>query len=246
MDWIILQNNVLDSLKEAAKPYKVRVSRNYIGLYKNISPLFWCAKVLTDPWNRHIDHLLEINVEIMLGPLEYDALYAAITNPDTGIRKVTDGYRASGFGLDTFCKKTYTFPLDPIESANETVQANAFKEIADIILLDVLQIVDNIVKMISTEYGSIFDFFIAHKDERLMFAGLSYIYYKEYKKAIACFTEAERQKKNWNLCFGDPYRYFHQVCIDYCIVMLSEGTWKNENVFHGIRKSRISNLFKNY
>lgn len=221
-----IQYELLDYLKEIARPRKVKVSRKCLGMYKKEKSVFWRAEIRED-----YSYLGEGNcyvLKVSIKPLVYDDLRFAITEPGENI-KYTDVLRANrGFAFYEFFNKPY------IIEDNEAEKSERLNEIAKQIFEDTMVAVSDFLKMIDAKHGDFHHYIISLRNDEPMLAGLSCMALQEYSAAINCFSQAECTGRYWNLAYGALSRLFHNVCIDYCTIMLIGSQWKKEYVFSGI------------
>lgn len=222
---------LIKKILEVGKPYKIKKTPQFVGIYKNVGTLFWAASIGLH--SQSLDQI-QLALNIKIKPTEFDDIDAIITRPGTDL-KCTDSYRANpGYHFFTISQKIYSFD-SCIDVGNEkSNQDDALLEISQVILSDILREVENFTQIISTEYGDIYHYFIAKSNKEPMYAGLSHICFREYEKAIDCFELADEKKKFPHLSIRKHGRYFHQVCCDYCKALSSGIEWKDEYVVNGL------------
>lgn len=231
MDADQVYRQFLKQLAVEAKPYRVKVSRNCIGMYQNMGDFFWRALIRPEP---KPDGNIRLNTQVEIKPLRFDALFFEIAEPGRKV-KITDLVRANrGFAFYTI--ESFSAAIE--NSAVEESMGKASKQILE----QSQAAVDTFLQQVNTQAENIYEYFIAQCDKEPMLAGLSYMCLGNYEDSKKCFQKAEHDGKIWRFSFGPARRYLHCVLSDYCECMLTGSTWKEEFVTDGLNESNRRRL----
>ena len=226
-----INKQLVKEIVELGKPHKIRNSPQYIGIYKREGNLFWAATIQMQPSSSEKE-IYAVTVQIK--PIEFDEIDAVICHPCEKVKR-SNGYFANpGYHLYTINQEPYRYTIQNPSSLSSKELGEVLHQTAQAILTDVLRTVDDFLKTITKDYGNIYSFFIAKREEEPAYAGLCYIHLGDYENALKCFELADEKKQYPHLCIGNHFRHFHQICMDYCKVMILGNVWKAEYVVNGL------------
>lgn len=217
---------VINELKKLGKPYKIKASKQSLGLYYNDKTYLWGTTIMPSSYSS--ESFIRLEVKLLIKPLVFDKIDKILRHaPDENLGDALNINIARSF----YCisENSYKYDRDKLKNGEITTRM-----IAQTLLDDAMKSMNEFWKNINEKYTDFFQFLTSKKEEQPVIAGLAYIALKQYDKAIECFEYSEASGKYWAICFGSWKRYYHLIALDYCKVMANNMEWKEEFVVGGI------------
>lgn len=233
-----------EAMKAAAKQRKFKASPQH-DLYKKDGPYFYHIFYAFDPAGQRMQEAGTVGMilDITLKYCRFDELRWGIISPGSGL-KFTDKVRANSV---TACRAA--FPRKSVVFRYDGSEAGLPQLCADI--LDWSErFYAKFFETLNQEYGTLEAYYLAHKEDTPLLAGLVYIERGQYKEAEECFrlpnmdckhsctpiypvTEEQKTRARAS-CERPNSRSDYERLLDYTIAMQYHVEWTEETANYGL------------
>lgn len=238
------KDSLYEAMKIAAGKRKIKASPQH-DLYKRIEPYFFHTfysfdtRRPPDKESGKVGIILDIAVKYC----RFDELRWGIISPGSDL-KFTDKVRANSLAMcyASLPRKSILFDYDGSE--------NDLYRLCDEILDWIDHFYQEFLASATREYGSLEEYYLAHREDNPLLAGLVYIERGQYREAESCFrlpnmsgkhnctsikpTTEEQLARVKASCERSYLRSDYERLLDYTIAMQHGVEWTEETARYGL------------